>query len=318
MKKLISIVVPCYNEEEVLGKFYDEVVRVAREMAEVNFEFVFVDDGSSDSTLAKLEGLAEQDERVRFVSFSRNFGKEGALLAGLEYAKGDYVATMDVDLQDPPSLLPEMYATIQEGYDCVGTRRVNRDGEPPIRSFFARIFYKLINKMSKIEMVDGARDYRLMTRQMVDAIIAMREYNRYSKGLFSFVGFKTKWIEFRHVDRAAGETHWSFWKLFVYAIEGICAFSTVPLVIAAVLGLLFCFIAFVMIVVIIVKTLVFGDAASGWPSLICVVLMMGGLQLLALGVIGQYLAKTYLETKRRPVYIVRMTDEDLRRKDKKS
>lgn len=318
MKKLISIVVPCYNEEEVLGKFYDEVVRVAREMAEVNFEFVFVDDGSSDSTLAKLEGLAEQDERVRFVSFSRNFGKEGALLAGLEYAKGDYVATMDVDLQDPPSLLPEMYATIQEGYDCVGTRRVNRDGEPPIRSFFARIFYKLINKMSKIEMVDGARDYRLMTRQMVDAIIAMREYNRYSKGLFSFVGFKTKWIEFRHVDRAAGETHWSFWKLFVYAIEGICAFSTVPLVIAAVLGLLFCFIAFVMIVVIIVKTLVFGDAASGWPSLICVVLMMGGLQLLALGVIGQYLAKTYLETKRRSVYIVRMTDEDLRRKDKKS
>ena len=318
MKKLISIVVPCYNEEEVLGKFYDEVVRVAREMAEVNFEFVFVDDGSSDSTLAKLEGLAEQDERVRFVSFSRNFGKEGALLAGLEYANGDYGATMDVDLQDPPSLLPEMYATIQEGYDCVGTRRVNRDGEPPIRSFFARIFYKLINKMSKIEMVDGARDYRLMTRQMVDAIIAMREYNRYSKGLFSFVGFKTKWIEFRHVDRAAGETHWSFWKLFVYAIEGICAFSTVPLVIAAVLGLLFCFIAFVMIVVIIVKTLVFGDAASGWPSLICVVLMMGGLQLLALGVIGQYLAKTYLETKRRPVYIVRMTDEDLRRKDKKS
>lgn len=318
MKKLISIVVPCYNEEEVLGKFYDEVVRVAREMAEVNFEFVFVDDGSSDSTLAKLEGLAEQDERVRFVSFSRNFGKEGALLAGLEYAKGDYVATMDVDLQDPPSLLPEMYAAIQEGYDCVGTRRVNRDGEPPIRSFFARIFYKLINKMSKIEMVDGARDYRLMTRQMVDAIIAMREYNRYSKGLFSFVGFKTKWIEFRHVDRAAGETHWSFWKLFVYAIEGICAFSTVPLVIAAVLGLLFCFIAFVMIVVIIVKTLVFGDAASGWPSLICVVLMMGGLQLLALGVIGQYLAKTYLETKRRPVYIVRITDEDLRRKDKKS
>lgn len=318
MKKLISIVVPCYNEEEVLGKFYDEVVRVAREMAEVNVEFVFVDDGSSDSTLAKLEGLAEQDERVRFVSFSRNFGKEGALLAGLEYAKGDYVATMDVDLQDPPSLLPEMYATIQEGYDCVGTRRVNRDGEPPIRSFFARIFYKLINKISKIEMVDGARDYRLMTRQMVDAIIAMREYNRYSKGLFSFVGFKTKWIEFRHVDRAAGETHWSFWKLFVYAIEGICAFSTVPLVIAAVLGLLFCFIAFVMIVVIIVKTLVFGDAASGWPSLICVVLMMGGLQLLALGVIGQYLAKTYLETNRRPVYIVRMTDEDLRRKDKKS
>ena len=312
MKKVISIVVPCYNEEAVLGAWYDEMTRVAKEMKEVDFEFVLVDDGSSDGTLTEIEKLVRKDSRVRFVSFSRNFGKEAALLAGLEYAKGDYIATMDADLQDPPKLLPEMYKYIESGeYDCVGTRRVNRDGEPPIRSFFARIFYKLINRMSKIEMVDGARDYRLMTRQMVNAIISMREYNQYSKGLFSFVGFRTKWIEFKHVDRAAGETHWSFWKLFVYALEGICAFSTVPLVIAAVLGLLFCFVAFVMIVVIIVKTLAFGDPVSGWPSMICVVLMVGGLQMLALGVIGQYLAKTYLETKQRPVYIVRVTDEDL-------
>ena len=313
MKKVISIVVPCYNEEAVLGTWYDEMTRVAKEMKEVDFEFVLVDDGSSDGTLTEIEKLVRKDSRVRFVSFSRNFGKEAALLAGLEYAKGDYIATMDADLQDPPKLLPEMYKYIESGeYDCVGTRRVNRDGEPPIRSFFARIFYKLINRMSKIEMVDGARDYRLMTRQMVNAIISMREYNRYSKGLFSFFGFRTKWIEFKHVDRAAGETHWSFWKLFVYALEGICAFSTVPLVIAAVLGLLFCFVAFVMIVVIIVKTLAFGDPVSGWPSMICVVLMVGGLQMLALGVIGQYLAKTYLETKQRPVYIVRVTDKDVK------
>lgn len=318
MRKMISVVVPCCNEEGVVGKFYDEITRVVAEMPEVRFEFVFVDDGSTDRTLEELEELARRDERVRFVSFSRNFGKEGALLAGLEYAKGDYVATMDADLQDPPALLPEMYEYIKSGeYDCVGTRRVNRDGEPPIRSFFARIFYKLINKMSKIEMVDGARDYRLMTRQMVNAIISMREYNRYSKGLFSFVGFRTKWVEFKHVDRVAGETHWSFWKLFVYAIEGICAFSTVPLVIAAVLGVVFCLVAAVMVVVIVVKTLAFGDPVGGWPSLICVILMMGGLQMMALGVIGQYLAKTYLETKRRPIYLVRMTDEDVRKEEKK-
>lgn len=318
MKKLISVVVPCYNEEAALAAWYEEMTRVASEMKEVDFEFVLVDDGSSDGTLRELEKLVRQDTRVRFVSFSRNFGKEGALLAGLEYAKGDYVATMDADLQDPPALLPEMYAALVSGeYDCVGTRRVNRAGEPPIRSFFARVFYKLINRMSKIEMVDGARDYRLMSRQMVDAIISMREYNRYSKGLFSFVGFRTKWIEYRHVDRVAGETHWSFWKLFVYAIEGICAFSTVPLVIAAVLGVVFCLVAAVMVVIIVVKTLAFGDPVGGWPSLICVILMMGGLQMMALGVIGQYLAKTYLETKRRPIYLVRVTDEDVRKGEKK-
>lgn len=310
MRRLISVVVPCYNEEPVLGRFYEEINKVSREMPEVDFEFVFVDDGSKDGTLAEIKKLREKDRRVRFVSFSRNFGKEAGILAGLQYAKGDYVATMDADLQDPPRLLPEMYSYVKDGeYDSVATRRVNRKGEPPIRSFFARMFYKLINKMSKIEMVDGARDFRLMSRKMVDAIISVPEYNRYSKGLFSFVGFKTKWIEYENVQRAAGETHWSFWKLFVYAIDGILAYSTMPLAIASVLGLLVCFVAFVMIVVIIVKTLMFGDPVGGWPSTICIVLMMGGLQLLALGVIGQYLAKTYLETKRRPVYIVQETEQ---------
>lgn len=311
MKKLLSIVVPCFNEEPALKSFYEVVDKVSREMLELDFEFVFVDDGSRDGTLKEIEKLREGDKRVKFVSFSRNFGKEAALLAGLDYANGDYVATMDADLQDPPALLPEMYEAIKDGeYDCMATRRVTREGEPPIRSFFARIFYRLINKMSKIEMVDGARDYRLMTRQMVDAIISMREYNRYSKGLFSFVGFRTKWIEFQNVQRVAGETHWSFWKLFVYAIDGICAFSTVPLVIAAVLGLLFCMLAFVMIMVIIVKTLLYGDPVGGWPSTICVILMVGGIQLLALGIIGEYLAKTYLETKHRPIYIIKSTEKD--------
>lgn len=315
MKKILSVVVPCYNEEAVLPVFYQEVTKIATRMEkEVEFEFVFVDDGSSDGTLAEIEKLAASDKRVRFVSFSRNFGKEAGLLAGLEYAKGDFVATMDADLQDPPSLLPRMYDYVRDDeYDCVGTRRVNRAGEPPIRSFFARIFYKLINKMSKIEMVDGARDFRLMSRQMVNAIISMPEYNRYSKGLFSFVGFKTKWLEYENVQRAAGETHWSFWKLFVYAIDGICAFSTVPLVVAAVLGLVFCLVAFIMVIIIVVKTIIYGDPVGGWPSMICVVLMMGGLQLLALGVIGEYLAKMYLETKRRPVYIVRKTEQDLKK-----
>lgn len=267
MKKILSVVVPCYNEEAVLPVFYQEVTKIATRMEkEVEFEFVFVDDGSSDGTLAEIEKLAASDKRVRFVSFSRNFGKEAGLLAGLEYAKGDFVATMDADLQDPPSLLPRMYDYVRDGeYDCVGTRRVNRVGEPPIRSFFARIFYKLINKMSRIEMVDGARDFRLMSRRMVNAIISMPEYNRYSKGLFSFVGFKTKWLEYENVQRAAGETHWSFWKLFVYAIDGICAFSTVPLVVAAVLGLVFCLVAFIMVIIIVVKTIIYGDPVGGWP-----------------------------------------------------
>ncbi len=310
MKPLISVVVPCYNEEPALGKFYEAINKVSHEMSEVDFEFVFVDDGSRDGTMREIERLRREDKRVRFVSFSRNFGKEAALLAGLDYAKGDYVATMDADLQDPPSLLPEMYAAVASGkYDCAGARRVSRKGEPPVRSFFAHIYYWMINKLSKVEMVEGVRDFRLMTRQMVNAVLSMPEYNRYSKGIFSFVGFRVKWVEFEHVDRAAGETKWSFWKLFVYGIEAICAFSTVPLVMAAVLGVLFCLIAFIMVIVIIWKTLVFGDPVGGWPSMICAILMMGGLQLLALGVIGQYLAKTYLETKRRPIYIVARTEK---------
>lgn len=311
MKKLISVVVCCYNEEATVKLFYDEMKDVMKAMSEAEFEIVFVDDGSEDRTLQEIKKLREQDERIRFVSFSRNFGKEAALLAGLRYARGDFVVTMDVDLQDPPKLLPEMYGYVKDGeYDAAATRRVNRVGEPPIRSFFARCFYKLINKMSKVEMVDGARDYRLMSRQMVDAVISMPEYNRYSKGLFSFVGFKTKWLEYENVQRVAGETKWSFWKLVVYAIDGICAFSTVPLVVSAILGLLCCLVAFVLILIIVAKTLMFGDPVGGWPSMICVILMMGGIQLMALGVIGEYLAKTYLETKRRPIYIVKSTEED--------
>ena len=308
--KLLSIVVPCYNEEPALQLFYDAIQKVAPDLP-TELEFIFVDDGSRDGTLQKIQQLHAQDPRVRFVSFSRNFGKEAALLAGLDHARGDVVVTMDADLQDPPALLPEMYQLIQTGdYDQVGTRRVTRKGEPPIRSFFARRFYRLINHMSKVELVDGARDYRMMTRPVVDALISMREYNRFSKGLFEFVGFRTKWLEYENIERAAGETKWSFWKLFAYAIEGICAFSTVPLVLAALLGVIFCLIAFIMVIIIIIRTLAFGDPVSGWPSLICVILLLGGLQLLALGIIGQYLAKTYLETKHRPVYIVRLTEDN--------
>lgn len=312
MKRLITVIVPCYNEEESLPYFYKEIDRVSKEMKDNNFEFLFINDGSRDNTLEVLKEMAKKDKRVRFISFSRNFGKEAAMYAGLENSKGDYITLMDADLQDPPSLLPKMYDLIvNEGYDCIGTRRVTRKGEPPIRSFFARCFYKVINKMSNVEMVDGARDYRLMTRPMVDSIISLKEYNRYSKGLFSFVGFKTKWLEYENVERVAGETKWSFWKLFKYAIEGIVAFTTVPLSIAAILGIIICFAAFIAIIVIIVKTLMFGDPVGGWPSMICVLLFVSGIQLLCMGIIGQYLAKTYLETKKRPIYIIKETEKDL-------
>ena len=311
MKKLITVIVPCYNEQESLPYFYEEITKVSKEMNDNDFEFLFVNDGSKDKTLDVLKELSKKDKRVRYISFSRNFGKEAAMYAGLQYSKGDYVTLMDADLQDPPSLLPEMYNLIvNENYDCVGTRRVTRKGEPPIRSFFARMFYKIINKMSKIEMVDGARDYRLMTRQVVDSIISLGEYNRYSKGLFSFVGFETKWIEFENVERVAGETKWSFWKLFIYALEGIVAFSTAPLAIAAILGFLFCFISFVAILVIIIKTLVVGDPVAGWPSMVCIMFFLSGIQLFSVGIIGQYLSKTYLETKKRPIYIVKETESD--------
>lgn len=302
----ISVVVPCYNEEKALPLFYKELINVLNDFNNVEFEFIFVNDGSVDKTLEIIKALRKYDSRIRYISFSRNFGKEAAMLSGLEASTGDYVTIMDADLQDPPAMLKQMYDIIKnENYDCVATRRVNRKGEPVIRSFFARMFYKLINKMSKIEMVDGARDFRFMKRQMVDAIISLKEYNRYSKGLFSFVGFNTKWLEYENVKRVAGETKWSFWKLFKYALEGITAFSTVPLLMSSVVGLLFCVIAFFMIIFIIIKTLIFGDPTSGWPSTICIVFLVSGVQLFGIGVIGQYLSKTYLEVKHRPIYIIK-------------
>lgn len=309
-KEKISVIVSCYNEQESIPYFYEEITKISKKMKDLDFEYLFVNDGSKDNTLKIVKELAEKDDRVKYVSFSRNFGKEAAMYAGLKYADGDYITLMDADLQDPPALLPEMYRLIkEEGYDSVGTRRVTRKGEPPIRSFFARCFYKLINKMSKVEMIDGARDYRLMTRQVVDSITSLEEYNRYSKGLFSFVGYNTKWLEYENIERVAGETKWSFWKLFKYAIEGIVAFTTVPLSIASIFGILFCFFALVAIILIIIRTCCFGDPVAGWPSLVCIILMVSGVQLLCLGIMGQYLAKTYLETKKRPVYIVKETNK---------
>lgn len=312
-KEKISVIVPCYNEQESLPLFYEEMERVrTKDFPETDFEYIFVDDGSKDDTLKELKDLNSKDGKVKFISFSRNFGKEAAMLAGLDKSTGDYVTLMDADLQDPPRLLREMYDVIKkENYDCVATRRVTRKGEPPIRSFFARMFYKIINKMSDIEMVDGARDYRLMKRNVVDSIISMREYNRYSKGLFTFVGFKTKWIEYENVKRVAGETKWSFWKLFKYAIDGITAFSTIPLVISSLIGLLFCLVSFLIILMIIFKTLVYGDPTSGWPSTVCIIFFVSGVQLFSLGIIGQYLSKTYLEVKNRPVYIIKETEEQI-------
>lgn len=313
--KLISILVPCYNEEQALPFFYNEITDVASQMKESNgldFEFIFVDDGSKDNTLNTIKDYYRYDKRVRYVSFSRNFGKEAAIFAGLSAAKGDYVALMDADLQDPPSLLPEMYNIISSNnnIDCVATRRVTRSGEPLLRSFFARLFYRMINKISKTEIVDGARDFRLMSRRMVDAILSITETNRFSKGIFSWVGFNTEWLEYENIERVAGKTKWSFWKLFVYSIDGVLAFSTVPLAIASFSGLVFCFIAFLFIIFIVVRAAVWGDPVAGWPSTVCIILMIGGIQLFSIGILGQYLAKAYLETKNRPIYIVRETDQD--------
>ena len=309
MKK-ISIIIPCYNEEQSIPYFYEEIIKIAKNI-KYDFEFIFVNDGSKDNTISIIKKYSKKDKRVKYINFSRNFGKEAAMYAGLEYSSGDFVAIMDADLQDPPSLLPEMIDVLENkenDYDCVGTRRVTRKGEPPIRSFFARMFYKIINKISKVEMVDGARDYRLMSRQMVNAILELKEYNRYSKGLFQFVGFNTKWLEYENIERVAGETKWSFWKLFIYALEGILAFSTVPLAISSITGIIFCLIAFILILVIIIKTLIFGDPTSGWPSLVCIIFFVSGIQLFCLGIIGQYLSKTYLETKNRPIYILKETN----------
>lgn len=305
MSKLCSCIVPCFNEEEVIPLYYEEMQKVRKqEEGKIDFEIIFIDDGSKDKTLEVIKKLSEQDECIHYVSFSRNFGKEAAMYAGFEHANGEYVVTMDVDLQDPPHLIPEMIRSIEEeGYDSVATRRVTRKGEPPIRSFFARRFYGLINKISDADIVDGARDFRMMKRDMVNAILSMPEYNRFTKGIFGWVGFKTKWIEFENVERAAGETRWSFWKLFRYALEGIIAFSTVPLTIVSLIGVIVCIIAFLFLLFVVIRAAIFGDPVAGWPSLICVISFLSGIQLLGIGVVGMYLSKTYLETKKRPIYI---------------
>lgn len=304
----ITLVVPCYNEEAALPYFLKDVSLLADEMSAemgVEFEFLFVDDGSRDQTLSLLRAVAGNDQRIRYLSFSRNFGKEAAIYAGLRESTGDFVALMDADLQHPPAMLREMYASLCEGdYDIAAARRVSRKGEPVIRSFFARCFYKLINRISNAEFVDGASDYRMLSRRAVDAITDMPEYNRFSKGIFGWIGFKTKWIEYENVERVAGETKWSFWKLFRYSIEGILAFSTVPLSIASILGALFCFAAVVGIAVIVIKTLVWGNPVAGYPTLACLLLLIGGSIQFSLGIIGKYLAMAYLETKRRPIYLI--------------
>lgn len=306
---LLSIVIPCYNENEALQPFYtamQPVMRTLKKEFATEVEMVFIDDGSKDGTLKALKELQKADERVHYISFSRNFGKEAGLYAGLEFASGDYVAVMDVDLQDPPELLPKMLKAVQNGEcDCVATRRVTRKGEPAIRSWFARKFYQVINKISQTEMVDGARDYRLMSRQMVDSILEMKEYNRFSKGIFSWVGFDTQWLEYENVERVAGETKWSFWKLFLYSLDGIFAFSTMPLAISSVLGFILCVLAVILVIFYAIKTLLFGDPVAGFPTLICVILLVGGAQLFCIGILGQYLSRTYMEVKRRPIYIVK-------------
>lgn len=305
----ISIIVPCHNEQEALPYFYKEFKQLAASMSNEPFELLFIDDGSQDATLSIIKDFASRDTRIKYLSFSRNFGKEAAIWAGLQHATGDYVAIMDADLQDPPSLLPEMYrAVTEEGYDSAATRRVSRKGEPPIRSYFARKFYKLMHKIAQTELVDGARDYRLMNHKFVNALLSMQEYNRFTKGLYGWVGFKTKWIEFENVERIAGETKWSFWKLLFYAIEGIVAFSTVPLTIATVVGLICCLCAFGGVGFVVIRKLLFGDPIQGWASTVSILLFIGGVQLLCTGILGQYLAKTYLETKRRPIYIIDKTN----------
>ena len=302
---MLSIIVPCKNEEEAIPLFYP-VLKDNLKKIRTKYELIIVDDGSTDKTVEVSLKLKEKDKNIKIISFSRNFGKEAAMLAGMEEASGDYIVIMDADLQDPPSLLPKMYKTVNSGeYDSVATRRVNRTGEPPIRSFFARQFYKLINKMIDVEIVDGARDYRIMTRQMVNAILSMKEVNRFSKGIFPWVGFRTKYIEFENVERVAGETKWSFWKLFKYAIDGIVGFTIVPLRIATIIGTFVSMFGFIYMLVIVIKALTIGDPVAGYPSLVAIITLLGGIQLLVLGIVGEYLGKTYLETKRRPVYVVK-------------
>lgn len=303
--KTLDIVVPCYNEEEMLPIFYKEV---SNNLKNIKWNVIFVNDGSNDNTLEIIKKLKNSYDNVKYISFSRNFGKESAIYAGLDYSAGDYIVLMDADLQDPPSLIPEMLKYISE-YDIVGTRRVTRKGEPIIRSFFARLFYKITNKITKIELVDGARDFRLMKREVVNAILDLKEYNRFSKGIFQWVGFETKWLEYENIERQKGETSWSFWGLFKYSIEGIVSFTTTPLHIATIIGIFFSIIAFLSIIVIVIKTLLFGDPVEGWPSTISIILFLSGIQLFAAGIIGEYLAKIYLESKKRPIYIIKEKDQ---------
>ncbi|MCI5585249.1 MAG: glycosyltransferase family 2 protein [Lachnospiraceae bacterium] len=304
---LLSVIVPCYNEEENIAFFYEELMKNQPffEEKRLEIEIIYIDDGSKDKTVEEVKRLRQKAENVHLISFSRNFGKEAAIYAGFRKAKGDYVVMMDADLQDPPALLPEMFSYLEQGYDSVATRRVTRKGEPPVRSFFARMFYRVMNRISKTDMVDGARDYRLMTRQVVDAILSMSEYNRFTKGIFGWVGFETKWVEYENVERAHGETKWSFWKLFLYSIEGITAFSTAPLAFASIMGVLMCICAFGAILVIVIKTLLWGDPVGGWPSMVCIIFLVSGVQLFCLGIVGQYLSKTYMEVKHRPIYLVK-------------
>ena len=305
MKRTVTLIVPCYNEEESLPIFYEAVCEVAKGLPNYDVTLLLVNDGSKDRTLPIMRELSQRDERVRYLSFSRNFGKEAAMYAGFCNAKGDYVAVMDADMQDPPSLLPQMLEALESGaYDSVATRRVTRDGEPPIRSFFARMFYRLINRISDADVVDGARDFRLMRREMVEAIVSMCEYNRFSKGIFGWIGFRTKWLPFENVERVAGQTKFNFFKLFRYSIDGIVNFSQVPLAIASWMGILLTGFSFLMVLLVVVRRLVFGDPVAGWASTICVILFIGGIQLLCMGIMGQYLSKTYMEVKHRPHYIV--------------
>ena len=311
MKKSMTLIVPCYNEEDSLPIFYKAVCDVAKAIEHCDVTLLLINDGSRDRTLSIMRELAAKDSRVRYISFSRNFGKEAAMYAGFCNAKGDYVAVMDADMQDPPSLLPQMLEILEtQEYDSVATRRVTREGEPPIRSFFARMFYRIINRISDADIVDGARDFRLMKREMVDAIVAMCEYNRFSKGIFGWIGFRTKWLPYKNVERVAGETKWSFWGLFKYSIDGIVNFSQAPLSIASLMGLLLTIASFCAIVFIVLRRLIFGDPVAGWASTACIILFMGGLQLLCMGIMGQYLAKTYLEVKRRPHYIIAETNDE--------
>lgn len=310
-KEKISIIVPCYNEEESIPLFYDKIIELADDMNYVDFEFIFINDGSKDSTIKEIKKLNEIDNRVRFISFSRNFGKEAAMYAGLENSEGDYAVIIDVDLQHPPELIEEMYKRIKnQGFDCVATRRKNRAGEPVVRAYFSRKFYKIINKISDTHIVEGATDYRLMKRKMVDAILSVKEYNRFSKGIFEWVGFDTDWIAIENQERQAGSTTWSFWSLLKYSMEGFLAYTTIPLLLASILGVGLFGISIIYAIFIICKTLIVGESVAGWPTIACLILFLSGIQLLCVGILGQYLSKTYLEAKHRPIYITKESEVD--------